>query len=114
MKRIVVIQRFAIGLVFTVAALSLTTSGMAQSDYGYNRMPSRPLYRPVHSYPAGWGLGYYHSSTAAEGFLRGRAAVIDALGNYQVNEGQAEILREQARAWTAKTTSSKPRLCRRR
>jgi hypothetical protein len=38
------------------------------------------------------------SSTAAESFLRGRAAVIEGLGNYELHDSQAAILREQARA----------------
>jgi hypothetical protein len=56
---------------------------------------------PTHSYPSYYGYGSYgsyHASTAAEGFLRGRAAVIDALGNFEVNDAQAGILLEQGRA----------------
>jgi hypothetical protein len=55
-----------------------------------------------HSQPSSYGgygsYGSYHASTAAEGFLRGHAAVIDALGNFEVNDAQAGILREQGRA----------------
>lgn len=40
----------------------------------------------------------YHASTVAEGFLRGRAAVIDAVGNFEVNDAQAGILLQQERA----------------
>ena len=36
--------------------------------------------------------------TAAESFLRGCAAMIEALGNYNLGDSQAEILREHARA----------------
>ncbi len=44
------------------------------------------------------GFGYYHSSTAAEGFMRGRAAVIDATGNWEVNDARAGILDQKARS----------------
>jgi hypothetical protein len=41
--------------------------------------------------------GYgYHSSTAAEGFNRGRAAVIQAAGEYNLNTSQAAINYQQA------------------
>ena len=50
------------------------------------------------SYGGYGSYGSYHASTAAEGFLRGKAAVIDALGNFEVNDAQAGILREQGRA----------------
>src|SRR5215813_5183369 len=50
------------------------------------------------SYGYGYGGYGYHASTAAEGFLRGQAAVIDSLGNFEVNDAQAGILREQGRA----------------
>jgi hypothetical protein len=39
------------------------------------------------------------SSTAAESVLRGRATVIEGLGNYELHDSQAGILREQARAF---------------
>lgn len=44
------------------------------------------------------GYGYYHSSTAAEGYLRGSAAVIDARGNYEVNNARAGILNQKVRS----------------
>jgi hypothetical protein len=60
-------------------------------------MSTGAMYHPVHGYP-GWGFGYYHASTSAEGVLNGRAAVINAAGNYELSDSQAGILREQARA----------------
>lgn len=39
-----------------------------------------------------------HSSTAAEGWLRGRAALIGAIANYRLQDAEARILWEQARA----------------
>jgi hypothetical protein len=43
------------------------------------------------------GFSQDHSSTAAEGYLRGKAALIQARGNFQLSESQAQILRQQAR-----------------
>src|SRR5262249_47231054 len=48
--------------------------------------------------PVEMGFTQHHSSTALEGAQRGRAAVIQAVGNYDLSESQAEILREQARS----------------
>jgi hypothetical protein len=91
-------NRIALGVVIALASLLVAGMSVAQSTYGYDSVSTGTMYHPVHSYPAGWGFGYYHASTAAEGFLRGRAAVIDALGNFEVNDAQAGILREQGRA----------------
>jgi len=44
------------------------------------------------------GYGYYHSSTVAESYLRGRAAVIDAVGNFKVNDARAGILNQRVRS----------------
>lgn len=56
------------------------------------------FHRPVVPYPTGCGYVHSHSSTAAEGYLRGKAAVIDALGNFRLADSQSAILFEQARA----------------
>jgi hypothetical protein len=48
--------------------------------------------------PVELGFTQHHSSTAAEGFLRGKAAVIQANGNFLLSASQAEILLQQARA----------------
>jgi hypothetical protein len=91
-------HRFAVGVVIVLASVLVAGTSVAQSTSGYDNGSTGPMYHPVHSYPAGWGFGYYRASTAAEGFLRGRAAVIDAIGNFEVNDSQAAILSEQARA----------------
>ncbi len=39
----------------------------------------------------------YHTSTTAEGYLRGRAAVIESMGHYNYNTSLALINREEAR-----------------
>lgn len=57
-----------------------------------------PIFRPVSPNPVEMGFTQHHSSTFAEGAQRGRAAVIQAYGNYQLDESQAAVLRQQARA----------------
>ncbi len=56
------------------------------------------FHQPVAPLPAELGFAQDHSSTAAEGFLRGKAAVIHAIGNLQLAESQSAILFEQARS----------------
>lgn len=56
------------------------------------------FYQPVSPYPVEMGHWQHHSSTALESALRGRAAMIQALGNYRVQDSQARILEEQARS----------------
>src|SRR2546430_16796847 len=84
-------NRSAIGLIVSFATIVAARTSVAQSGYGYLSAPARSYSPPL-------VCGSYHASTAAEGYLRGRAAVIDSLGNFEVNDGQAEILREQGRA----------------
>jgi len=48
----------------------------------------------------GWNGYRLHSSTVAEGYLRGKAAVVDAAGSYNLNTAQAMVSAEQARALT--------------
>jgi hypothetical protein len=87
-------NRFFAGLFVSFATLLATGTAVGQSS-GYEGGSEH------HSHPFVYGYGSYgsyHASTAAEGYLRGRAAVIDALGNFEVNEAQAGILREQGRA----------------
>ncbi len=55
-----------------------------------------------HHHHPHFGFGFdggYHASTAFEGALFGKAAVIDSVGRFRVNDAQAAILREQARAF---------------
>ncbi len=81
-------------------AIVLVSAGAAaaQSDPNANTDFQGPYYQPATPYPVEMGFTQHHSSTVIEGAQRGRAAVIQALGNYQLDESQAEILREQARA----------------
>jgi hypothetical protein len=77
-------------------ALSLVSSSFAQSSDG-NAAETTPGHQNIHS-GTPFSYGSYHASTAAEGYLRGRAAVIDAIGNFEVSDAQAQILREHARS----------------
>ena len=78
-------NRVFAGLFVSFAALLATGTAVGQSSSGYEGGMVNS-----HSPSYGYGsYGSYHASTAAEGFLRGRAAVIDALGNFKVNDAQA-------------------------
>jgi hypothetical protein len=80
------------GLVF-VLALIATHRAAAQS--GDNMSGGTSSYYPsMGSYSAPYGF----SSTALEGALRGRAALVEAQGNFDVSESQAAILWQHARA----------------
>src|SRR6185436_12828406 len=86
--------RFVVGFIFSTAIAVAASPSHAQSGsmgYGHSMGGS-------YAGSSGYGYGSYHASTVAEGYLRGRAAVIDALGNYAVNSSQAAILSEQARS----------------
>ena len=80
---------------FAVAVVSTTV--LAQSPDDYRNTPPGPFHQPVAPLPVELGFSQDHSSTAAEGFLRGKAAVIQSLGNFQLSKSQADILRQQAR-----------------
>src|SRR6476620_5694813 len=87
-------NRFFAGLFVSFATLLAVGNAVGQS-------PSGNEGGMMNSYGSSYGYGSYgsyHASTAAEGFLRGRAAVIDALGNFEVNDAHAGILLEQGRA----------------
>jgi hypothetical protein len=86
-------SRFFAGLFVSFATLLAVGTAVGQSPSGHEggMMNSHP-------FSFGYGSYGYHASTAAEGFLRGRAAVIDAFGNFEVNDAQAGILLEQGRA----------------
>jgi hypothetical protein len=88
-------NRFFAGAFVSFATLIAAGTAVGQSSYGVESGSTH--YSQPYSYGYG-SYGSYHASTAAEGFLRGRAAVIDALGNFEVNDAQAAILREQGRA----------------
>lgn len=86
-------QRCTSLLVATFAVVLLAASdSSAQRSFGRGGFNSRFV-----------GVGYggyydggYHASTAAEGWGRGAAAVIDAAGQYNLNTSQAAINYEQA------------------
>lgn len=83
----------AAGVAFLIAG----TAAFAESDYEYQSVPPGPFHPPVAPYPVEMGFSQDHSSTLAEGAQRGRAAVIQAWGNYELSTSQAAILRQQAR-----------------
>ena len=97
MTRITFIHRGTGSAVFAVMMLLASRAALAQSDYEYNDKPPGPFHQPVSPFPVEMGFSQNHSSTAAEGFQRGRAALIQAWGNLQLSESQAEILWEQSR-----------------
>ena len=88
-------NRFFAASIVSLATLLAAGTAVAQSS-GYESGSEH--HSQSFSYGGYGSYGSYHASTAAEGFLRGRAAVIDALGNFEVNDAQAGILREQGRA----------------
>jgi hypothetical protein len=88
-------NRLFAGLFVSFATLAATGNAVGQSSHGAEGGSAH------HFQPTSFGYGSYgsyHASTAAEGYLRGRAAVIDAVGNFKVNAAQAAILREHGRA----------------
>lgn len=87
--------RFAVALYVTFRVLFAVGDAYGQSN-GYETTPVKTHH--FHRHGFGVGYGHYHASTAAEGFLRGKAAVIEAVGNFEVLDAQARILNEQARA----------------
>jgi hypothetical protein len=91
-------DRFAAGFLITFATL-LAGTAVAQSGRGYStrQVATGDGMEGSYSGESGYG-GNNGSSTAAESFLRGRAAVIEELGKYELHNSQAGILREQARA----------------
>jgi hypothetical protein len=88
-------NRFLAGFFVPFATLLVAGNAIGQSSYGSESGPKQTS----HPFSYGYGsYGSYHASTVAEGFLRGRAAVIDAVGNFEVNDAQAGILLEQGRS----------------
>jgi len=86
-------------LKLTVLAAAAFTAGSSfgQTPDEYRNTPPGPFHQPVPTLPVESGFAQDHSSTAAEGFLRGKAQVIQSLGNFQLSKSQADILRQQAR-----------------
>lgn len=88
--------RFVLTLTVLTAA-TFAGSSFAQRPDDYRNEPPGPFHQPVPTIPVESGFAQDHSSTAAEGFLRGKAQVIQSLGNFQLSKSQADILRQQAR-----------------
>ncbi len=87
-------------VVSTLASLTLLVAagnGFAQTPTDYSNTPPGPFHHPVAPLPLEQGFTQDHASTAAEGFLRGKAQVIQARGNFLLSESQSRILRQQAR-----------------
>ena len=92
------IHRFTAGFLTSFATL-LASTAVAQSGHGYSNRQVATGYGMDGSYSGASSYGGNNgSSTVAESFLRGRAATVEALGNYELHDSQAGILREQARA----------------
>ncbi len=82
-----------------VAVILLSASVVsAQSDPTAALSYQGPYYQPASPNPVELGFTQHHSSTAIEGARRGKAALVQAWGNYELDESQSEILRQQARA----------------
>jgi hypothetical protein len=79
-----------------LVSLMYGPTGFAQAPENYD-IPPGPFHSPTPPYPVEMGFSQDHSSTAAEGFLRGKAALIQSLGNFELSASQAQILRQQAR-----------------
>lgn len=88
-------------LLATSLLLAATSHVMAEtdpSDYEYEYTSPTAFHQPVSPLPVELGFAQDHSSTAAEGYMRGESAVIQAMGNYALATSQASIMLEQSRA----------------
>ena len=83
---------------FVVLILLSSTTALAQHSHDGYGVPSEEFYKPVPPLPPDLHFTYHHASTAAEGWLRGRAALLHAQGNYMLAASQAMICHEQARS----------------
>jgi hypothetical protein len=84
---------------FVAFALLSPTALIAQPDSQPYVSPEE-FYKPVPPLNPDLHFTYDHASTAAEGWLRGQAALTHATGSYWLSLSQALICREQAR-WLA-------------
>jgi hypothetical protein len=85
-----------VSAIVMLAAASPLMAESDPSDYQYSTPTA--FHNPTPPLPVELGFTQHHSSTAAEGYMRGEAAVIQAMGNYNLATSQASILYEQARA----------------
>ena len=82
----------------TLSLLASILSPILLADYG-EAQESRPYIAPsTHaSFPSASPEAFHrHSSTYAEGVLRGNAVLVQALGNYELESAQAASIREDA------------------
>lgn len=99
MSRTLLTNGCRLGIAMTIVTLAGGSAAVAQSKPArYEYTSPTEFHQPVSPYPVEMGFSQHHSSTAFEGAQRGRAAVIQAWGHYQLSESQARILRQQARA----------------
>jgi hypothetical protein len=88
---------FCLIIATILATIVLTTAGVAQEPSDYQNVVPGPYHSIVPPYPVEFGFSQDHSSTALEGALRGKAAVIQAWGNFELSDSQARILDQQTR-----------------
>ncbi len=89
-----VLPVIALGAMVALVSVNVV---VAQSPEDYQNVVPGPYHQTVAPFPVEFGFTQHHSSTALEGALRGKAAVIQALGSFELSDSQARILREQAR-----------------
>jgi len=98
MTRLPAIRRTNLVVLEVIALLVATAQPTLAQIEATSSDAREQLYQPVSPYPVEMGFSQDHSSTAYEGAQRGRAAVIQAWGNYQLSQSQAQVIRQQARA----------------
>jgi len=98
MSRITLHNRIVVAIAFSLVSLLTLSASIAQSPENYTSIGSGSIHQPVSPFPVEMGFSQHHSSTALEGALRGKAAVIQAWGNFELADSQAQILLEQARS----------------
>ncbi len=79
-----------------LAAMSLVAARAVVAQESMSEGPPGGYYHVDRPFNVENGFWQDHSSTAAEGYLRGLSAYIQSLGVYEVNNAQANILNEQA------------------
>ena len=85
------------GACVVLALVYSPSATLAQNNGSADGWPES-FYQPVSPLPPDLGFTYHHASTAAEGWQRGRAALIHARGNYWLSVSQAAIQFEVARS----------------
>ena len=85
-------------LLAVVVSLGSVAAAQAQHTNGYPHQasgsrPAHHYYQVAPVYGPGW---YYHSSTAAEGYARGQAAIISAQGQYNLMTAAARNVAAEA------------------